>query len=132
MLQDKTILIVEDDLDLSRLFEQCLKSEGAITITAKNGREALEKINANKPDLILLDIILPEVNGIDVLIALKKDDSTKSIPVIVSTVLTGSDILEKAKELGAADYIVKSDILPEEIVEKIKKVLLGDSLNSTI
>lgn len=132
MLQDKTILIAEDNLDLSQLFQQCLKSEGAFAITARNGREALELVKTNKPDLILLDVMLPEINGFDVLTALKENSDTKDIPVIVSTVLTGSDILEKAKKLGAIDYVVKSDILPQELVEKIKTILSGDSEYPTI
>lgn len=94
-------------------------------ISALDGEEGLRKVKEKKPDLILLDLILPKVYGFDLLKQLKADPETKDIPVIVLTNLEGTGDIEKALQLGATTYLVKASYTLEEVVEKIKKAL-GD------
>ncbi len=92
-------------------------------ISALDGEEGLRKVKEKKPDLILLDLILPKVHGFDVLKQLKEDPETKDIPIIVLTNLEGTGDIEKALELGATTYLVKASYTLEEVIEKIKKAL---------
>jgi len=119
----KTILFIEDESALQKTFEEILKQEGYEMISALDGEVGLRLAKTQKPDLILLDLILPKVNGFEVLKELKKDKETKDIPVIVLTNLEGIGDVEKALELGATTYLVKAQYSLEEVVEKIKKAL---------
>ncbi len=92
-------------------------------LSALDGELGLKLAKERKPDLILLDLILPKVNGFDVLKNLKEDRETKNIPVIVLTNLEGIEDVNKAIELGATTYLVKAKYSLEEVVEKIKKAL---------
>ena len=119
----KKILFVEDESALQKTFGERLSPEGYEVIPALDGEIGLRLAKTKKPDLILLDLILPKVNGFEVLKELKEDKETKDIPVIVLTNLEGIGDVDKAIELGATTYLVKAQYSLEELVEKIKKVL---------
>jgi DNA-binding response OmpR family regulator len=121
----RKVLIVEDDLDLASIYQKQFEMDGYEAILAGNGQEGVEKANSEKPDLILLDILMPIMNGMEALVKLKADPKTKEIPVIIMTVLGDKDKIDKALALGAVDYLIKSDVVPSEIVDKAKKVLRG-------
>lgn len=123
MADKKRILIIEDDMFLRSLIARKLESEGFVIETAIDGEEGLEKAPVFKPDLTLLDIILPKMNGFEVLERLKGDDKTKDVPVIMLTNLGEKEDADKGVALGAAGYMVKAHYTPEEIIEKIKEVL---------
>ena len=92
-------------------------------VSAMDGEEGLRLVKLEKPDLILLDLILPKVHGFEVLKQLKDDKETKDIPIIVLTNLEGTGDVEKALELGATTYLVKANYSLEEVLQKIKKAL---------
>ncbi len=121
----KSILFIEDESALQKTFGEILTQEGYLMISALDGELGLKLAKEKKPDLILLDLILPKIHGFDVLKKLKEEGETKDIPVIVLTNLERLEDVGKALELGAATYLVKSDYSLEEILEKIKKVLEG-------
>ena len=119
----KTILFVEDESALQKTFGDILQQEGYEMISALDGEIGLRLAKENRPNLILLDLILPKIHGFDVLKKLKEDSDTKEIPVIVLTNLEGLEDVEKALELGATTYLVKTQYSLEEVVQKIKKAL---------
>lgn len=119
----KTILFVEDESALQKTFGDVLTQEGYEMISALDGELGLRLAKAKKPDLILLDLILPKMNGFDVLRGLKTDQETKNIPVIVLTNLESMADIDKVIELGATTYLVKAQYSLEELVGKIKKAL---------
>lgn len=119
----KTILLVDDDLTLREMYEERMKAEGFNIIQATNGEEALKKASEAKPDIILLDIMMPKVNGFDVLKELKSNPELKDIPVIVLTALIQDVDRVQGKKLGASDYIVKSETMPGEVISKIKNAI---------
>src|SRR3990167_7059622 len=123
MGESKTILLVDDDLTLREMYEERMKAEGFNIIQATNGEEALKKAKESKPDIILLDIMMPKVNGFDVLKELKSNPELKDIPVIVLTALIQDVDRVQGKKLGAADYIVKSETMPGEVIAKIKNAI---------
>jgi DNA-binding response OmpR family regulator len=117
------ILIVEDDPIISKTYADQLKEEGYEIKLALDGEEAIEKLKDFSPDLILLDLILPKKEGIEVLRELKDHEDTKNIPVIVLTNLENEDMVSKALELGCHSYLVKSEYKLEEVSKKIKEAL---------
>ena len=119
----KTILFIEDESALQKTFGEILKQEGCEMIPALDGEIGLRLAKDKKPDLILLDLILPKVHGFEVFKKLKEDKDTRDIPVIVLTNLEGLGDVDKAIELGATAYLVKAQYSLEEVVEKIKKAL---------
>lgn len=119
----KRILFIEDESALQKTFGDVLKQEGYEMISALDGDLGLRLAKTKKPDLILLDLILPKMNGFDVLKELKIDRETKDIPVIVLTNLESMADIDKVIELGATTYLVKAQYSLEELVEKIKKAL---------
>ncbi len=119
----KTILLIEDESALQKTFSEILKQEGYETIAALDGEIGLRLAKLKKPDLVLLDLVLPKMHGFEVLKALKEDKETPNIPVIVLTNLEGIEDVEKAIELGATTYLVKAQYSLEEVVAKIKKAL---------
>src|SRR3990167_5303752 len=123
MEESKIILLVDDDLTLREMYEERLKAEGFNIIQATNGEEALQKAKESKPNVILLDIMMPKVNGFDVLKELKADDDLKDIPVIILTALIQDVDRVQGKKLGAVDYIVKSETMPGEVIAKIKNAI---------
>jgi len=119
----KKILFIEDESTLQKTFEDFLKQESYQMISALDGESGLKTAQAEKPDLILLDLVLPKMHGFDVLKKLKADEKTKNIPIIVLTNLEGMGDVEKALELGATTYLVKANYSLEEVVQKVKKAL---------
>jgi CheY-like chemotaxis protein len=123
MSNDHTILLVEDDTFLIDILVQKFQSDGFKVIHAGDGETALEKAHANGPDLIFLDIILPGMNGFEVLKQLKDDEKIKDIPVAFLSNLGQKEDIEKGKRLGAVDFIVKANHSLEEIVDRAGELL---------
>ena len=119
----KTILFIEDESALQKTFGDTLSREGYEMISALDGETGLRLAKSKKPDLILLDLILPKIHGFDVLKELKNDAGTKDIPIIVFTNLESMEDVDKAIELGAKAYLVKAEYNLEEVLEKIKNAL---------
>jgi DNA-binding response OmpR family regulator len=123
----KTILFVEDESVLQKTVRETLEQENYKVISALDGEAGLRLANPldekDKPDLILLDLILPKINGFDVLKKLKENQATKDIPVIVLTNLEGMKDIEKTIEAGATTYLVKANYSLKEVLEKVKNVL---------
>lgn len=115
--------LVEDDSFLANMYETKLNLEGFEVKKALDGQEGIEMIKQEKPDVILLDILLPKMDGWEVLNALKKEESVKDIPVILLTNLGQEEDVKKGLELGAVDYLIKAHFVPQEVIEKIKEVL---------
>lgn len=119
----KTILFIEDESHLQKLVTEQLEQEGFLILNALNGEIGIKKARENKPDLILLDLILPKKDGFAVLKELKNQKETQNIPVIVLTNLESAPDVQKALELGATTYLVKANYQLEEIVKKIKETI---------
>ncbi|MFH1392598.1 MAG: response regulator [bacterium] len=117
------ILIVEDDTFISKMYEAKLIGLGYQAKVAENGEEALQKIKEWQPDLILLDLILPILDGFEVLKKTKADDNFNKIPIIILSNLDQKENIERGIKLGADDYVMKARFTPSEVVEKIKKCL---------
>lgn len=121
----KHILIVEDEEFLTRALKDNLEAEKCTVDIAINGEEALGRIKSRRPDIILLDLLMPKKDGFCVLEEIKKNPEWKLIPVIVLSNLGGDAEIKKALEMGADDYFVKSQHPIEEIIEKINEYLEG-------
>ncbi|MFH1392571.1 MAG: response regulator [bacterium] len=119
----KKILIIEDDTLLRESLQKKLMLEGYQTLTAVDGEVGLEKIKESKPDLILLDIVMPKIDGTEVLKQIKTDKDFKNIPVIMISNSGQPVETQKMLELGAFDYLVKANFDPDEVLEKVKKAL---------
>ncbi len=118
-----TLLLVEDDTFLAGMYVTKLTMEHFRVELATDGESGLAKALAVKPDLILLDILLPKMNGFDVLRKLKGDPTTKNVPVILLTNLGQKSDVTQGLDLGAADYLIKAHFMPSEVVDKIKQHL---------
>ena len=119
------ILIVEDDPLISRLYQKAFSFEGLEVDLAVDGEEGLAKVKSGKPTMVLLDVMMPKMNGLELLDKLKADPETKSIPVVMLTNLAGKQDAETALAKGAVKYIVKSEYSPKEIVTMVREVLAG-------
>lgn len=119
------LLIVEDDPLMSRLYQKIFTFEKYEVVLARDGAEGLEKARSESPTLILLDVMMPKMNGLQVLEKLKADPATKKIPVIVLTNLAGEKDAETAMLKGAVKYIVKSEYDPKEVSKMVKEILLA-------
>lgn len=117
------VLVVEDDTFLSNIYKTKFEMEGFKVSTADNGEMGYKDTKKKKPDIVLLDILLPKMDGYAVLNSLKTDPETKDIPVIMLTNLGQKDDVEKGLEMGAADYLIKAHFKPSETVAKVRKVL---------
>ncbi len=115
------ILIIEDEEIMYSLLSKKLRQEGYEVEVAKNGEEGLEKMEEIKPDLILLDIIMPKKGGFEVMEEMRKKEELKNIPVVVISNSGQPVELDKAKELGARDWLIKTEFDPTEVIEKVKK-----------
>ncbi len=126
MITKKTILIVEDDNMIIEMYKEKFKNEGYRVLTATDGKRALQRIKQSKADLILLDILMPGLNGFEVLKRVKSEFNTKNIPIIVLTNI-GSESLDNDKKLaislGAEDYMIKSLNTPDDVAKKVKTIL---------
>ncbi len=121
----KKIAIIEDDLEIKDMYRIKLELGGYEVVSAENGADVLKLIKSEKPDLILLDILLPKKDGFEVLREIKdsKNKEIKSIPVIMLSNLSNKEDIDEAKKLGASDYFIKAKISPKEVAEKIGEFL---------
>lgn len=116
------ILLVEDEKNIVLGVTICLRSAGLSVDVAVDGADALKKIEEDKPDLVLLDLVMPRLNGLDALQAMKENVEMKDIPVIVLSARAQEEDIQRAKELGAADYVAKP-FRPDELLAVIQRVL---------
>ncbi|MFA6547612.1 MAG: response regulator [Candidatus Magasanikbacteria bacterium] len=119
------ILIVEDDNILAKAFSIALTEDGYDIQVATDGEEAIKKIKQIKPDLVLLDLIIPQKSGEEVLAEIKKDSELKDIPVLVLTVKSDSASISRCVALGVRGYFIKAHYSLEDISKEVKKVLNG-------
>ena len=117
------ILIIEDDKFLRQLIVQKLAKEGYETIEAIDGEQGLKKVEEESPGLVLLDLILPGIDGFEVLSRMKKNEELAKVPVIILSNLGQQEDVQRGLNLGAVDYLIKAHFTPGEIVEKIRKAL---------
>jgi two-component system sensor histidine kinase ChiS len=119
-MDKKKILLVEDDLALSGVYKSRLEMEGFEVRDVNNGENALVSTIEFKPDLILLDAMMPKISGFDVLDILRNHEETKDVKVIMLTALSQPKDKERAESLGVNDYLVKSQVVIGDVVERIK------------
>lgn len=119
----KKILIVDDEEILRKIYSDRLTFEGFTVETGADGEEALAKIRTSPPNLVLLDILMPKLNGLQVLEQLSADSTLKTIPVIVLSNVANDENIKKALSLGAKDYLLKTNFSPNEIINKIKSLV---------
>ncbi|MFZ2190522.1 MAG: response regulator [Candidatus Magasanikiibacteriota bacterium] len=125
-MADKKIInvhLVEDDTFLANIYKTKFEMEGFKITHSENGEAGLNDIKKKKPDIVLLDILLPKMDGFVVLQEIKKDPNIKDIPVILLTNLGQKDDVEKGLEMGASDYLIKAHFKPSEVVEKVREIL---------
>jgi two-component system, OmpR family, alkaline phosphatase synthesis response regulator PhoP len=120
-MNGKKILLVEDDQMISGMYKIKFQQAGYEVVIAENGKDAIEMAADINPDIILLDIILPMVDGFGALEAIKKEPKSKNVPVIMLTNLGTDEDIAKGKELGATDYLVKASLTPGEVLGKIEQ-----------
>jgi CheY-like chemotaxis protein len=119
----KRILLVEDDQFLRRACETGLRRQGFTIVTAADGEEGLRLAHTGAPDLILLDMLMPKMSGIEVLRALKADEGTRSIPVLVLSNSSQEGSIQQAMALGAIGYLVKANLSLEQLGDRVAKLL---------
>lgn len=117
------VLLIEDDSFLVEVYSTKFDLEGFESYLAENGEKGLEMAKKEKPDIILLDILLPGLDGFEVLRKLKKDNKSKDIPVILLTNLSQKDDIKEGLALGADDYLIKAHFMPSEVISKIREIL---------
>ncbi|MDD3284068.1 MAG: response regulator [Patescibacteria group bacterium] len=120
---NKKILIAEDDPFLSGMYSEKLELENFNVILAVDGVEAIDKMKIYKPDLVLLDLLMPKKDGFEVLSEKLLDDSIKDIPVIVLTNLSQKEQIKKCYDLGAKDFLIKAYFVPSEVIKKIRTII---------
>ena len=120
------ILVVDDEQILTELYQKMLEDEGYEVKTASDGQEALNVVEEFKPDLVVMDVKMPHLSGIETLKKLKAKDETKHIPVMMLTNQSEVKIdAEEAIKLGAVSYLVKADVVPADVIKKIREILGG-------
>jgi len=118
-----TILLIEDDEVLSDVYQTKFELEDYEVVVAKDGVEGQDKVASSKPDMILLDLVMPKMNGFEFLEFLRGSRKTRDVPVLVLSNLGQDFEIERAEELGAVDFLVKAKVTPREVVEKVKELL---------
>lgn len=119
----KKILLIEDEPALQETLGGFLKSAGFNVVSAFDGLSGVEMAKKEKPDIVLLDLILPKKNGFEVLIDIKKNPATSAVPVVVLTNLESAEDVDRALEGGASAYLVKTNYRLEDVLEKVKNLL---------
>jgi two-component system alkaline phosphatase synthesis response regulator PhoP len=121
--QQKTILLADDDTVICEMYRERMLAAGFNVVEAHDGEEAIDQAKTHHPDLILLDIMMPKINGLDALSELKRDEETKHTPVIILTALPSE--AEKVKQITTdfVDYVVKANTTPGDVVDKINAQL---------
>lgn len=117
------ILLIEDDQFLLSMYSTKFEIEGFEVVSADDGEKGVKAAESSAPDIILLDIILPKLNGFEVLEKLQADSKLKNIPVILLTNLSQKSDIDRGLAMGAKDYLIKAHFMPSEVVAKIKSVL---------
>jgi DNA-binding response OmpR family regulator len=120
---NKKILIIEDDKFLAKMLSRMLETHHYETILAIDGKEGLMKASAGDVDLILLDIMLPDIDGFDLLETIRNNSATQKVPVIILSNLGQPEDIAQGRALGVKDYLVKSDLSLDEVVAKVRKYL---------
>lgn len=123
MSQNKKIIIAEDEPVLIEMYKLYFERAGYEVLKADNGRECIDFVKKEKPDIILLDILMPKIDGWEVLRQLKTDPETKLIPILVFSNLGQTQEIQKGLDLGADDYVIKSDMTPKELLEKVEGMI---------
>ena len=126
--EPRRILVAEDDRFLRKAAEMALKRQGYTVLTAADGEEALRAAQSELPDLILLDLIMPKLNGFDVLQALKKEAPTAKIPVIVLSNLGQDRDVQQAMDAGATVYFIKTDLSLQALVQRVEETLTASGV----
>lgn len=119
----RMVLVVEDTELLRRMYSDRLVQDGFRVVPAADGLEALSVLRTDTPDLILLDLIMPKMSGLEVLELVKKDPRLKNIPVLILSNLGQDSDIQRGLEMGAIDYLIKNDARPADVAEKIKAIL---------
>jgi len=119
----KNILLVEDDPFLTDIYITKLKEEGFSVVVATDGEDCLRKVKEGKSDLLLLDIVLPSIDGWEILRKIKKDDKLNNLKVVILSNLGQKGEVEKGLKLGALKYLIKAHYTPSEVIDEIKKIL---------
>ena len=119
----KNILLVEDDLFLIDIYKKKFEESGFQISVAQDGDEALKKVEEEKPDIMLLDIILPNTDGWEILRKIKENPESKNIKVVILSNLGQKDEVEKGMKMGAANYLIKAQFTPGEVVAAINKMI---------
>lgn len=126
-MEKKQILVVEDETSLRELYRLALEQAGFAVFSASDGEAGFRLAQVERPGLILLDILMPKVDGYHMLKRLKQDPLTKDVPVVIFSNLSQQEEIEKGLKLGAKDFIIKSSITPKELVEKVEQWMTGAS-----
>lgn len=124
---DPHVLLVEDDVFLAHIYKEAFEKNNFKVSVAENGEAGLRDAVRKLPDVIMLDIVLPKLDGFSVLQALKKSKQTKKIPVIILTSLGQRAEVEQGFALGAEDYIIKKQMTPDEIVERVNELIKSNN-----
>jgi DNA-binding response OmpR family regulator len=117
------VLLIDDDEALTTIFTSALTKEGFQVVASNTGQEGMDKVKTDVPDLILLDQVLPDYSGNDILKQLKGDDKTKNIPVIILSNFSQEELVKEAINTGAVDYVFKYQVEPKDVIQKIKNAL---------
>jgi len=117
------VLIVDDDENLSAIFEAALQKNGLEAVCALNGKSGIDKAKSERPNLILLDQVLPDISGNEILKTLKMDAETQKIPVLMLSNFSQEELVKEAINNGALDYIFKYQVEPQDLVSKVKQAL---------
>ena len=117
------ILVVDDDPDIRKILQDRLEALGHRVVTAENGQEAIDQFKTFTPDLVLLDIMMPKVSGMEVLRYIRQESKNKDALVVILTNLGNEATAEEIYKLGATDYIMKADMTPLDVTNKIKEIL---------
>lgn len=119
----RKILLVEDDGLMARMYQRVFSHEGYSVEVAKDGQEGWERIAKNPPDLILLDVMMPKLNGLELLAKIKENEKTKAVKVVLLTNLGVQEEIDKALKNGAVKYLAKSDHSPADVAVMVKAIL---------
>lgn len=127
-----TLLIIDDEPGFRRIYRDVLENDGYSVLEAEDGEKGLTVIKSERPALILLDIVLPALNGFEVLKRIRSDEAIKNIPVIIFSVLGDKETIKRGLELGANDYTVKGFYTPREILSKIRDLLIKSDMRQSL